>query len=64
MKIDEVLSALIQNIDKIVSEQELLEKLKRSAQTKKPLRVKLGIDASGPDIHLGFAVVLRKLRQF
>ncbi|MEO0084833.1 MAG: tyrosine--tRNA ligase, partial [candidate division WOR-3 bacterium] len=64
MKVDDILLALVQNTDKIVSEQELLEKLKKSEQNKKPLRVKLGIDASGPDIHLGFAVVLRKLRQF
>lgn len=44
----------------IVTEKELICK---SSQNR-PLRVKLGIDASGPDIHLGFAVVLRKLRQF
>ena len=44
----------------IISEQELLKKLKK----KKNLRVKLGIDPSGPEIHLGFSVVLRKLRQF
>ncbi len=40
------------------------EKLKKSIEKNKPLRIKLGIDASGPYIHLGFAVVLRKLRQF
>lgn len=44
----------------IISEQELLHKFKR----KKHLRIKLGIDPSGPEIHLGFSVVLRKLRQF
>lgn len=44
----------------IIPENELLDKLKEN----RPLRVKLGIDATGPDIHLGFAVVLRKLRQF
>jgi len=38
--------------------------LKAGLELGTPLRVKLGIDASGPDIHLGFAVVLRKLRQF
>ncbi|MEP6756662.1 MAG: tyrosine--tRNA ligase [Chthonomonadales bacterium] len=42
----------------------LLEKLASSAKTGKPLKVKLGLDPTAPDIHLGFAVVLRKLRQF
>ncbi|MEO0091275.1 MAG: tyrosine--tRNA ligase [candidate division WOR-3 bacterium] len=60
----QILAELIKGTEKITSEEELLEKLNRSAKTNKPLRVKLGIDASGPDIHLGFAVVLRKLRQF
>ncbi len=44
----------------IISEEGLLKKLKK----KKRLRIKLGIDPSGPEIHLGFSVVLRKLRQF
>jgi tyrosyl-tRNA synthetase len=48
----------------IISEEELLNKVELSEKTGAPLRVKLGIDASGPEIHLGFAVVLRKLRQF
>ena len=44
----------------VVTREDLEERLKR----KKPLRVKLGIDPSGPLLHLGHAVVLRKLRQF
>jgi len=44
----------------IIREEELIAKLAK----RRALRVKLGIDASGPDIHLGFAVVLRKLREF
>ena len=44
----------------IHSEKELLDKLGRG----KPLRIKLGVDATSPDIHLGHAVGLRKLRQF
>ncbi len=51
-------------IDRLVTESELEAKLKNSLLTSSPLRVKLGIDASGPEIHLGFAVVLRKLRRF
>ncbi len=48
----------------IVSEAELLEKLRRAETERRPLRVKLGLDPSAPDIHLGHTVVLRKLRQF
>ncbi|MER3460911.1 MAG: tyrosine--tRNA ligase [candidate division GAL15 bacterium] len=44
----------------IITEQELLVKLQQG----RPLRVKLGLDPTAPDIHIGFAVVLRKLRQF
>jgi tyrosyl-tRNA synthetase len=58
------LTPLLRGIDRLETEAELQAKLDKSRQTGKPLRVKLGIDASGPDIHLGFAVPLRKLRQF
>jgi len=44
----------------IISEGDLLAKLRHN----RPLRVKLGVDPSAPDIHLGIAIVLRKLRQF
>jgi tyrosyl-tRNA synthetase len=42
----------------------LAEKLSQAASAARPLRVKLGIDPTAPDIHLGHAVVLRKLREF
>ena len=42
----------------------LTEKLLKAERTGKPLNIKLGLDPTAPDIHLGFAVVLRKLRQF
>lgn len=48
----------------ILNRDELESKLKRSLEAKKPLRIKLGIDPSTPDIHLGHTVVLRKLKQF
>ena len=48
----------------IIREQELRAKLEKSAQTGKPLRVKLGADPTAPDIHLGHTVVIRKLRAF
>ncbi|MBI3268548.1 MAG: tyrosine--tRNA ligase [Planctomycetes bacterium] len=48
----------------VYTEEDLLHKLERSAKDARPLRVKLGVDPSSPDIHLGHTVVLRKLRHF
>lgn len=48
----------------IIPEEELAAKLERSLSTGRPLKVKLGLDPTAPDIHLGHTVVLHKLRQF
>jgi tyrosyl-tRNA synthetase len=61
---DEQIALLKRGTVGIVPEDGLRAKLEKSAKTGKPLRVKLGLDPTAPDIHLGFAVVLRKLRQF
>lgn len=58
--IDEQLATLTNNAVDVVREADLRTKLERGT----PLRVKLGIDPTATDIHLGFAVVLRKLREF
>lgn len=50
--------------EEIISEPELLEKLKKSRDTGRPLRVKAGFDPTAPDLHLGHCVLLRKLREF
>ncbi|MGB9819872.1 MAG: tyrosine--tRNA ligase [Pseudothermotoga sp.] len=60
MQPKEQLEILKRNAVDLVDEQDLLSKLQR----KKQLRVKLGVDPSRPDLHLGHAVVLFKLRQF
>ena len=57
---EEQLKELSKNHVSLISEEELLEKLKKKCS----LRVKLGVDPSRPDLHLGHAVVLRKLRLF
>ena len=49
--------------EELLVETEWLNKLARSAATKTPLRIKLGLDPTAPDIHLGHTVVLNKLRQ-
>lgn len=56
----EQLRDLLRGAVNVHSEAELVKKLEKGA----PLRVKLGVDPSSPDIHLGHTVVLRKLRQF
>lgn len=58
--VDDQLVIIRRGVDQIVPEAELRTKLSRG----KPLRVKLGIDPTGFDVHLGHTVVLRKLRQF
>ncbi len=57
---EEQFAILKHGTDRIISEQELLAKLKLG----RPLNVKLGVDPTAPDIHLGFTVGLSKLRQF
>src|SRR5258705_13130786 len=54
------LEALKRGAAQIISEGELLAKLRLA----RPLNVKLGVDPTAPDIHLGFTVALQKLRQF
>src|SRR6184192_3779700 len=60
MQSDQALTLLKKGAAQIISEGELREKLALG----RPLRVKLGVDPTSADIHLGHAVVLRKLRQF
>src|SRR3954467_6768198 len=60
----EQLALIRRGAEQIVPENEFLKKLERSVATKKPLRVKYGIDPTGIDVHLGHTVPLRKLRLF
>lgn len=62
--IDEQLAVLRRGAAQIVPEDALVRKLERSRRTGRPLLVKLGCDPSRPDLHIGHAVVLRKMRQF
>jgi tyrosyl-tRNA synthetase len=58
------LRALVRGAERVVRLEELAERLERARAAGRPLRVKLGLDPSAPDIHLGHTVVLRKLRDF
>ncbi|KEF34004.1 tyrosyl-tRNA synthetase [Deinococcus sp. RL] len=64
LPVDEQLAVLSRGVVDLVSEDDLRRKLARSLETGQPLRVKLGADPTRPDLHLGHAVILRKMRQF
>ena len=62
--VDEQLPIIRRGAADIIVESELIQKLERSRRTRTPLLVKLGLDPTAPDLHLGHTVVLRKLRDF
>lgn len=62
--VEEQLEIIKRGTVEIIPEEELVQKLKKSIKNKKPLRIKLGVDPTRPDLHLGHSVILRKLRQF
>ena len=62
-EVERQMRIILQGAEMVISEEDLRQKISRSLKTGKPLNVKLGLDPSAPDIHLGHAVVLRKIRQ-
>ncbi|MBP7452993.1 MAG: tyrosine--tRNA ligase [Ottowia sp.] len=63
---DEIRAAMaisLRGCDELLPQDDWLKKLTRSAATGQPLRIKLGLDPTAPDIHLGHTVVLNKMRQ-
>ncbi len=62
--VEEQLDYLRKGAAEIIREDELRAKLENSVKTGKPLRVKLGVDPTAPDLHLGHMVVLHKLKHF
>jgi len=62
--ISEQIQLLKRGTVELFTEAELTEKLNESAKSGRKLRIKLGLDPTSPDIHLGHTVVLRKMRQF
>lgn len=61
--VEEQLKIIAKGADEIIDVEDLKKKLERSKETGKPLTVKLGLDPTAPDIHIGHAVVLRKIKQ-
>lgn len=62
--VKEQLEILLRGVIEIVPQNELEKKLQKSYDTGVPLRIKLGVDPTAPDVHFGHSVVMRKLRQF
>jgi tyrosyl-tRNA synthetase len=62
--VEEQLAYLKKGVAEIIRESELKAKLEQSLKTGKPLRAKLGVDPTAPDLHLGHTVVIRKLKHF
>lgn len=63
MNIDETIKIMLKGAAFSTDEKDIREKLEKLEKEGRPLRVKLGLDPSAPDIHLGHAVVLRKIKQ-
>jgi tyrosyl-tRNA synthetase len=61
---DQQLARIRRGAAEIIVEAELRGKLERAAKTATPLKIKLGLDPTAPDLHLGHTVVLQKLRDF
>ncbi|GAA0379959.1 tyrosine--tRNA ligase [Bacillus horti] len=63
-EVDRQLEVLKRGVVEIVPEEDLRKKIEKSILTGKPLKIKLGLDPTAPDIHIGHTVVINKLRQF
>src|SRR5213593_1540589 len=64
MTFDQQIAALSRRCERILTEEELRKKLARSQSSGKPLRIKMGMDPTAPDVTLGHAVPMRVIRQF
>lgn len=62
--VQEQMKIIKNGVAELISEEELISKLKKSKEKNIPLKIKLGLDPSAPDIHIGHTVVLRKLKSF
>lgn len=63
-QVDSQMDLIRRGVEEIIPEEELKQKLYKSIKNNEPLKIKLGLDPTAPDIHLGHTVVLNKLRQF
>lgn len=62
-RVREAMDVTLRGAEELIPQEDWLQKLARSEQTGVPLRIKLGLDPTAPDIHIGHTVVLNKMRQ-
>ncbi|MDR0259307.1 MAG: tyrosine--tRNA ligase, partial [Comamonas sp.] len=62
-RVQEALQVSLRGVDELLPQEEWVKKLAKSEATGVPLRIKLGLDPTAPDIHIGHTVVLNKMRQ-
>jgi tyrosyl-tRNA synthetase len=62
--LNEQMDIIRSGVEEIIPESELVKKIEKSIINKEPLKIKCGCDPSRPDLHIGHAVLLRKMRQF
>jgi tyrosyl-tRNA synthetase len=62
--IETQITHILRGVEEIIHEEELRERIRKSLQTGKPIRAKLGVDPTASDIHLGHMVTIRKLKHF
>ena len=62
-RVREAMAVSLRGCDELIPEADWLKKLAKSEATGVPLRIKLGLDPTAPDIHIGHTVVLNKMRQ-
>ncbi|MEM3068965.1 MAG: tyrosine--tRNA ligase [Nitrososphaerales archaeon] len=63
-EVEKQFNIIVSGTEEVIPREELLQKLRASLQINKPLKIKFGVDPTSPDLHLGHAVILRKLRDF
>ncbi|MDY6914859.1 MAG: tyrosine--tRNA ligase, partial [Candidatus Cloacimonadota bacterium] len=64
MKFEKEIKIIKKDTEEIITDKEMLAKLEKANQEKKPLRIKYGIDPTGYDVHIGHLVPIRKMREF
>jgi tyrosyl-tRNA synthetase len=62
-KVQEALAVTLRGVEELIPQEDWVKKLQKSEKTGIPLRIKLGMDPTAPDIHIGHTVVLNKMRQ-